>query len=583
MNVRNKLILSFIIVVFVPVLIVGIYLTLELRQMAIKDTIDQTTTNIERVKLRTAEVLTAPIYVSHNLSFDNQLKTIVNKQYETIYDVVEQYQSYHNFENYRRVYNHISGFRFYMENPTMLNNWEFIPLTDEIKNKYWYGSAEEGFGLIGWYFIEDETKGNRKYLSLVRRINFLDYKTSGMLVISIKTEYLNRILAQESFPMMIIDEQNHVIAANRANLFDKKLNDITLEPNTIDGHTGTFEGIVDGEPSQIIVDDLELEMSLNELKIVSVIPNASIVKHANRLSIVGTTVISISVGIAFILIYFLSKLISNRLLRLKNQISKVSAGNFKTSLVVDGNDEIGQLSNHFNLMVDNIQRLIDEVHITNEQKNSLEIKQNEIKLKMMASQINPHFLFNALESIRMKAHIKGEKEISQVVKLLGKLMRKSIEVSGRKVPLKDEIEMVRCYLLIQQFRYEDRLEFDLLIDPLSEDIQIPPLIIQPLVENAVIHGLEGKEHGGGITVETQVLSNNVIIKVRDNGCGIPINKQEEIYLSLDNSDEKEGNRIGLRNVHHRLQLLYGVDHGLSFDSELNVGTTVFFSIPRREE
>src|SRR5690625_4873138 len=129
-------------------------------------------------------------------------------------------------------------------------------------------------------------------------------------------------------------------------------------------------------------------------------------------------------------------------------------------------------------MVDNTNQLIHQVHQSNEKATLLERKQNEIKFKMMASQINPHFLFNALESIRMKAHLNGELRIAYIVKLLGKLMRNSIEVGTGKVPLIDEIEVVAYYLESQKFRFADRLSYELNIDDVTYQVVIPPLIIQ---------------------------------------------------------------------------------------------------------
>ena len=153
------------------------------------------------------------------------------------------------------------------------------------------------------------------------------------------------------------------------------------------------------------------------------------------------------------------------------------------------------------------------------QKVELESKQNQIKFKMMASQINPHFLFNALESIRMKAHMKGQSEISNVVRLLGKTMRKNLEAGQRNVTLHNEMDMVRCYLDIQKFRHEDRLKYELLIDPSAEQMPILPLIIQPLVENAVIHGLENREEGGIVRIKAELLDDQVHVEVIDNGLG----------------------------------------------------------------
>ena len=139
--------------------------------------------------------------------------------------------------------------------------------------------------------------------------------------------------------------------------------------------------------------------------------------------------------------------------------------------------------------------------------------------------------------------------------------------------------MVRCYLDIQKFRYEDRLAYELQIDPDAEQVQILPLIIQPLAENAVIHGLENREAGGRVRIAAYVRNGKVHIEVADNGEGMARAKLTELYRSMDETEEREGNRIGLRNVHMRLKLMYGPGCGLQIWSEPGVGTTVQFTIP----
>jgi two-component system, sensor histidine kinase YesM len=282
-----------------------------------------------------------------------------------------------------------------------------------------------------------------------------------------------------------------------------------------------------------------------------------------------------------LLIYYISKLLSNRLIILSEQIKQVGNRNFNTRISIDGKDEIGQLSKQLDFMVNNTRKLLNEVYETNKQKTLLERKQNEIKFKMMASQINPHFLFNTLESIRMKAHINGQKEISQVVKLLGKLMRNSIEVGTGKVTLENELNVVQSYLQIQKFRYGDRLTYELQIDPLSKNVPIPPLIIQPIVENAVIHGLENSRSGGHVCVETKASEGGILVNITDNGVGINEKKQKAISKMLNEQSQHDEERIGLKNVHQRLQLTFGEKTGLSIDSKVDVGTKISFFIPNR--
>ncbi|MNZ96974.1 Sensor histidine kinase YpdA [compost metagenome] len=223
---------------------------------------------------------------------------------------------------------------------------------------------------------------------------------------------------------------------------------------------------------------------------------------------------------------------------------------------------------------------MDEVAETHKQKSQLELRQKEIKLKMMASQINPHFLFNALESIRMKAHMKGETEISGVVRMLGRMIRRNIEVGPRKIALKEELQNVRYYLEIQKFRYgTDRLAFHLEIEPAVQEFEIPPLIIQPLVENAVVHGLENVAEGGFISLSTELIDGMLKVTVSDNGEGISPERLDEILASLNDMEEVEEYRIGLRNVHQRLIMIYGEGCGLSIKSKPAAGTCITFEIP----
>ncbi len=254
-------------------------------------------------------------------------------------------------------------------------------------------------------------------------------------------------------------------------------------------------------------------------------------------------------------------------------------GNFDHTILVDGKDEIGQLSKQLNMMAKNTKQLLQEIEESNKQKSLMEQKQNHIKFKMMASQINPHFLFNALESIRMRASLNGEREIAQVVKLLGKLMRNSIEVGTGKVKLSSEISVIQSYLEIQKFRYRERIHYTLHIDPRTNDLEIPPLIIQPLVENAVIHGIEDVATGGEISVTSKWTSVGVYIAVMDSGKGIDEERLKKIKQMLAENEEKEGIRIGLRNVHQRLLLTYGESAGLEIESVLDKGTTISFLIP----
>lgn len=577
-KIRNKLLLSFLLAALLPVLLVGGYLTVEMKQMAFNNAMEQASTNVDRIKKRTEEVIRVSLDISYRLSNDARLKKLANKQYESVYDVVEAYRDYPDMREYLRLYKEISNIRLYTDNATLLNNWELINASDDIKASEWYQNALRHESLVSWRYIEDE-RDHHKYLSLVRNIELESLKKYGVLVLNVNTSMLNSILNQETFDTMIVDDQDYIIAANRSDWNDKKLTDISLDKNIMSQRSGTFEATLNGIPSKVLIDELKPVSSENGVRIISVFSIGSIVKEPNQIIRLALTVIVISIVLAFLLIYGVSSLFSRRMLRLSRHINRVGLGDFDTTLQIDGKDEIGLLSRQFNSMVRSIHDLMEEVTHSNEQNRLLEQKQSEIRFKMLASQINPHFLFNALESIRMEAHMKGQTEIARVVRLLGKMMRNNLEVGNSKIPLKQELEMARCYLDIQQFRYEERLRYEFIVDPGLEALHVPPLIIQPLVENAVVHGLDNNAEGALVKVEITRNGNEARFTITDNGIGITTERLSKVISTLEDSEEREGERIGLRNVHVRLKLTYGEPYGLSIYSLPGDGTAISFSIP----
>lgn len=581
LRLSTKLFLSFGCLVFIPVLIVGVFLTNELRQMALNNALEQITANVDRVKKRTGEMLNVPYDISYRLSNDQRLEEAANYRYETVYDVVQAYWRYPDFREYVRLYKELSSVRLYIDNPTILDNWEFLQPEQSITEEDWYKSALARNGLINWNYIKD-SRNDLHYLSLIRKIDFLNERKSGVLIINVNTDMMNSILEQEMFETMIVDENNYIVASNREERLGKTLLDIDFKQAALTHKQGTYDVTVDGKSSKMLIDDWHPGGSYNSLRIISIFSVDSIVKEANEINLFAYSVIISALAMAIILIYHFSRLLTGRILRLSKHITKVASGNLEATLIIDGKDEIGHLARQFNHMVRNINELMIEVQESNHQKSELQLRQNEIKFKMMASQINPHFLFNALETIRMKAHLKGQAEIAQVVRLLGKMMRKNLEVGHGKIELQSEMETVRCYLVIQKFRYDDRLTYELNIDPRANHVKIPPLIIQPLVENSVIHGLENRIPGGIVRVDIQVEDQQVNFQVSDNGEGMSEESIQEIYNVLESKDDDEASRIGLRNVHSRLQLTYGPNCGLTIVSKIGWGTQINFVIPLKE-
>ncbi|WP_373231974.1 sensor histidine kinase [Cohnella sp.] len=576
MKLRNKMVWSYMLFFILPFMIVGLFVVHEFRQTALTRATEQSESTVERVKSRVQEMLGVPMQLSNQLSLDSDLQDVATTRYKDVFQVVDAYWGYKKFKLFLDFNSEITRVKVYADNPTLIDNWEFTPLDAKTSETFWYRSAITQIGRLGWYYFPSDSRSTSSMLSLVRSVYFQETKTIGLLQIDVNTNELSGILKQEEPEIALADERGVVVAANRPGMTGRKLDELDWGNQIAALEPGKYELAAGGIGSKVIIDSLKLDNSYNGLKIVSVFPVESIMKEANRISSIGFQIIVVVFVVALILIYSICTVLTDRLLKFSKQINKVSMGNFNTELTVDGSDEIGQIKRQFNQMVGNIRELMDEVGFSHERTRDMERKQNEIKLKMLASQINPHFLYNALESIRMKAHLKGEKEISRTVKMLGKLMRKNLELTGKEIAIEEEFEIIRCYLEIQKFRHEDRLAYAIHLDPAAAKIKVLPLLIQPLVENSVVHGLEKSVDGGTVVVRAHREGGSLRVAVEDDGIGMTARKREDVIRSLS---AQEADRIGLHNIQQRLLMTYGERSGLTIESEEKRGTRISFSIP----
>ncbi|MDP1512394.1 sensor histidine kinase [Paenibacillus sp. CMAA1739] len=582
MKLRKKMTLTFISVAVLPLLLCGLFLTGKLREAVIKDAFMQVSNNVGRVRNRTEELIKVPLDISYRLTNDNRMKMVASQKYDSYLEVIQAYREYTGIRDYLQLYKEISGIRVYVPNPGALNNWEFIQPDDRIITADWYKEAIAQKGLAGWNLIKDE-RDDADYLSLIRSFSVDSPGRKGVLVINVNQRQLNSILNQESFPTLIVDSRNQIVVSNEAELFGKNLSEIHADENILFQQEGSYNTLINGKASKVVIANLTPQNSWNGLRIISVFSVSEITRDANQVIWVGGIAITASLIFAALLIYASASLLSRRLLRLSKHMTQVGAGSWETYLHIDGKDEVGLLSREFNALVSSVNHLVQEVQETNRQKNLVEQRQNEIKFKMLASQINPHFLFNSLESIRMEAHIRQQDDIAKAVWQLSALLRSSLEAGNDKIPLRKELEQVCCYLDLQKFRYEDRLEYRLTVDPDVEETLVPPLIIQPLVENSIVHGLDNQAEGAVIEVKVKKIPEGVRVMVCDNGAGFTDDRLALVRAELAASvHEQEVQRIGLRNVNDRLVLLYGTSSALHIESEPGEGTCIQFFIPGGE-
>ncbi|PWL73024.1 MAG: hypothetical protein DBY25_02145 [Clostridiales bacterium] len=270
---------------------------------------------------------------------------------------------------------------------------------------------------------------------------------------------------------------------------------------------------------------------------------------------------------------FLAKSISDPISKLTLTVQKVQNGNFNIHNDYHSKDEVGLLSDSFNAMIDNTNELIQTIY----QK---ELLKQQAELKYLQFQINPHFLYNTLETINWISRIQGVPEAGEIAKALGDLMREGLR-NDDFVTIEREIKNVQNYLLIQKYRYGDKIDVTINIDPSIAQVKTPKFILQPLIENAISHGVDPKIEGGKISIFGGYDGKDIIITIEDDGVGIPPDKLRNLLNEnlRKNQENSRHTHIGLLNVHKRLQLSFGSQYGLAIHSEVSVGTVVTIRIP----
>lgn len=275
--------------------------------------------------------------------------------------------------------------------------------------------------------------------------------------------------------------------------------------------------------------------------------------------------------LALILSRLIARNITYPIQRLRDSMKKVQTGEFPTTdLEVSSENEIGSLTKSFNVMTHRIQELMEQNIHEQEQKRKSE-------LKALQSQINPHFLYNTLDSIIWMAEGKKNEEVVLMTASLARLLRQSISNEDELVSIGQEAEYARSYLTIQKMRYKDKLEFQIEISPAISGVKIIKLVLQPIIENAIYHGLKYKGSKGFLVVRGYQEGEKAVLEVEDNGVGMDEETLSHIFEK--HKVNYQSNGVGVYNVQKRLKLYYGEEYGIVYKSRKNEGTRAVITIP----
>lgn len=456
----------------------------------------------------------------------------------------------------------------------MGNPFSKLKSNADIVNQEWFIKARENQGEV---FLSSphvqnlyEVKHNW-VLSLSKAVTFNEggKRIQGVLLIDLNFTSIEQLCQKISLGsrgyIFIIDSKGNFIQHPLQQLLYLGLKEEDTN-DVLKTSYGTITQTIDGEERLVSVKSI----GNNGWKIAGI----SYMDEFNRTreditSFSGIILVFAIVFIVFVFI-FISAKISKPIKQLDDSMKRVEEGDFNTTVDIRGDMEVVHLSQTFNMMVFKIRQLMDQIVVEQEAKRKSE-------LNALQAQINPHFLYNTLDSIVWMAENGKREDVITMVTSLARLFRISISRGKNIITVKEEIEHAKNYLIIQKVRFKSKFRFNIEVQEEVLQYKTLKLILQPIIENAIYHGIKYLVDEGVINVSAKIEDDKLLYEISDNGLGI---KEEVLKGILSNKSEENGGAgVGLRNVHERIQLSYGKEYGVEIQSELEEGTRVKLWLP----
>lgn len=574
MSIKTKLFLSYLLLIAVPFLL---YMIIN-SYIVSKDIEDQTIFSAKQMMAQTATYLEAKIDLvnstMHMLSYNDAVQNLSRKSLKEYqdnlaiwdYDMGQVTKQFF----YLQPAKDILKIRLYMVGSfvEISETENFLDLR-KVQDTAWYKKLVANSYSLQWfsqnYFIEEEKEN---YISAIKKIKDSDNLKNlvGVIRVDLRESIFNEMLSKmkytKSSSVFLINSSGEIISTTSTNEVDPALTAYVLQQKQISDLESIWESV------QINTDTALIGLQKirgTDWKLVQAIPyteiKSLIKKSRTQVLILLLLVILMALPISFSIASSGTK----RFRKLIANMKKAEKGDFNVSILPSNNDEIGQLTKNFNHMMTKIAMLLDEQYAMGQ-----EIKNTE--LKALQAQINPHFLYNALDQISWMAREYNAPKICSMVKELSNFYKLSLGRGESIVTVENELEHVKAYIYIQNIRFSNAITLVIEAPDNIMQLKIPKLTLQPVVENSILHGiLEGKTGKGTIKIFGKRDKDTVSLIVSDDGVGMSAEKLQSL-LDLPLASNYQG--YGMKNINEKLKLLYGNEYGLTFESTEGLGTTV---------
>lgn len=424
-------------------------------------------------------------------------------------------------------------------------------------------------------FEKDKKNPLNKVILMCRHINdIVTGERLGYIIISIDASYFQNIckagtIGQSSYTM-IVDQYNTIIASNTeqyisgTNFPDKNL----LDNLFLDAYgKRTFAYVLNYD---------RYILNYRELKgegwfIMSLIPYSYLNSETRVISLVMLIIIVICILSAILFSEVISKSIDKPLKTTLDLIDKVNSGDLSEGEYDASVDEVAIVNRSFNNMIKRLSVSMEEIRQTEKEKL-------DIKWQALMAQINPHFLANTLNSVKWLAHMQQAENIENLISALINILQDTLGKEDNTT-VEREIQSIKDYITIQEYRYFDKFQSEFNIAEKTKELVLPRFVLQPIVENAIIHGIAPKKGQGILSFNSAMANENLIITIMDDGIGMPPDRVDQVMMGINQKDKAYFTNLGIRNVNERIKMKYGDSYGVSIKSKEGEGTTVRLTLP----
>lgn len=587
-SIHRKLVLSVALYIILPVTILNAYVFSFFQKTLISKATQSAFNNMsfleDNLNNTLDSMITSARFISLDKNVTNALEEKGDKQNIDIRYFLDIEKLFSNIRiNYLNQYFHIA---IIPENGEIISSWarNYYDYSD-LRKQEWYIDTMKSGGSFLWiapqeqYIKNDET--NEKYLVSVSMniMNDTFIKNLGTVLISINESELYKQLSPAYLydtegDIYLTNEDGIIISYKDKALIGKSINECGFDRDIF--ATDRNNRLYKLNDQQVLVNYLTLKKT--QWKLIQIIPYNEIVSEPKQLMKQVLIASLLILTMVFIVLLAFSSKITLPIRKLVSLMKKVEEGDMDVRVQPKGVDEISVLGQAFNKMMLKQKELISRISEEERRLAEEQRKKDEIKLEMLMAQINPHFLFNTLNTIKWTAIMGATDTVAEMVSNLGTLLERSLKRGKDTITLNEEIENVKSYIYIQRIRFKNRFDVDFDIPNELQNCLVLRFILQPIVENSIIHGLAEKEYGGLIRIKAFKNSDNLEITVTDNGMGMDKNKAEQLLKNV-NIDKNRLSGIGLVNVNERIHLNYGPQYGLKIESITGRGTEVKLVLP----